>query len=71
MNLTTLEWLAIANLMLNVLIVPIALFLWRMSNAIVRMEQTIVGHEQRITRTESTIDGAARQGGIDRRKTSR
>lgn len=65
------EILSIGNFVLNTLIVPIAVFGWRMTKAIVKMEQILIDHDRRIDRMEEGIDSAARDGRLERRKSGR
>lgn len=62
------EWLSAANLVLNMVILPIAVFVWRMSQAVVRMEQILISHAERLERAERTLDAAREGTNIDRRK---
>lgn len=67
-GLTILEMIAIGNFILNLLIVPLAVFAWRITVAVVKMEQILINHAERLTRVEGVIDEASRSGKLERRR---
>jgi hypothetical protein len=50
------EWIAILNVVLNLLIIPILKLLWDIKYGLARLEATVNSHHQRIDRLERQQD---------------